>query len=345
MTGKTPQERGNLRQAQSQWAIREGLRGLQRRGRKLTPRLCHGLSFHSFCKILLISWLLCSPCLTQPENDARGSCGLILEQMAPGGESGQRKNIHCFLWDLLCHVDMKQTLELKPTLTRDNPCVSSTIICKWCQFFMTVPFGHWLLSFTYILCISTLCISAWAELNRDAGQEMFRTLLWEMGHLSSPSRSCLGRFSLIPNGRGALWVGPPTENHCSMKTALRGTERIGCPTPDPLKDLWADSQSYSLHLRSLPSLFHWEALHSQHMKCFELCSLKGLQRSIIVIPLLAVSFIWHAHKLLWVLEICDMQGLLKKVIFYKEKIGRHPAVTCASNDSYISVNEVNNTLF
>ena len=75
MTGKIPQRRrGNLKQALSQWVIREGLRGFQRRGRKtLTPWLYHSLSPQSFCKspsllaALLVpswhSWELCQrPC-------------------------------------------------------------------------------------------------------------------------------------------------------------------------------------------------------------------------------------------------------------------------------------------
>ena len=80
MRGKILQGRDNLRQAQLRTDIREGLRGLQRRGKKtLTLWLCHSLSPQSFCKSLLVSWLLCSPCLTQPGNSARGSCDLILE--------------------------------------------------------------------------------------------------------------------------------------------------------------------------------------------------------------------------------------------------------------------------
>ena len=69
--------------------IREGLRGLQRRGRKsLTPWLCHSLSPQSFWKSLLVSWLICSPSLTQPGNYNKD---LVLDQRALGANLARER--------------------------------------------------------------------------------------------------------------------------------------------------------------------------------------------------------------------------------------------------------------
>lgn len=151
-TGKIPQRRrDSIRQALSWWAIREGLRGLQRRGIKtLSPWLCHSPSPQSFCKSVLVSWLLCSPWLTQPGNYAKD---LVLDQRAPQRKSGQGKNVCCFPWDLLCPVAVKQTLEQKPTLTRDNSCVFSTIIYKWCQSMPSTGWGDFR---AYCVCLCEL---------------------------------------------------------------------------------------------------------------------------------------------------------------------------------------------
>ena len=77
---------------------------------------------------------------------------------------------------------------------------------------------QWLMSFT--------CIPVQIEPNKSPlRKRLLALLLWEMGHLSSPSRSCLGRLILI---RGSWWgdpagrAPPPQEGtpflagHCSL---------------------------------------------------------------------------------------------------------------------------------
>ena len=69
---------------------------------------------------------------------------------------------------------------------------------------------QWLMSFT--------CISAQIKPNKSPLRNRVKALLlWEISHLSSPSRSHLGRLILICGGRGAVCAGkgsvggaPPT---------------------------------------------------------------------------------------------------------------------------------------
>ena len=63
---------------------------------------------------------------------------------------------------------------------------------------------QWLMSFT--------CIPVQIEPNESPlRKRLLALLLWEFGHLSSPSRSCFGRLILIRGGQGhvALQVEPP----------------------------------------------------------------------------------------------------------------------------------------
>ena len=61
---------------------------------------------------------------------------------------------------------------------------------------------QWLMSFT--------CIPVQNEPNKSPlRKRLLVILLWEIGHLSSPSRSCLGRFIFICSRRQALWAKLP----------------------------------------------------------------------------------------------------------------------------------------
>ena len=76
---------------------------------------------------------------------------------------------------------------------------------------------QWLMSFT--------CIPVQNEPNKSPLRKRFLVLLlWETGHLSFPSRSCLGRFIFICGGRGgALWQSSPTVLHsCYLLGIPRG---------------------------------------------------------------------------------------------------------------------------
>ena len=58
---------------------------------------------------------------------------------------------------------------------------------------------QWLMSFT--------CIPVQIEPNESLlRKKLLVLLLWEFGHLSSPSRSCLGRLILICSRWGTLWA-------------------------------------------------------------------------------------------------------------------------------------------
>ena len=68
---------------------------------------------------------------------------------------------------------------------------------------LTLTAWQWLMSFT--------CLPVQNEPNKSPWRKRLPALLlWEISHLSSPSRSCLGRFILISGGRGLCGKAPPT---------------------------------------------------------------------------------------------------------------------------------------
>ena len=70
--------------------------------------------------------------------------------------------------------------------------LQSSLFVIYCLILTAWP---WLMSFT--------CIPVQNEPNKSPlRKRLLALLLWEMGHLSSPSRSCLGRLILILGGRG-----------------------------------------------------------------------------------------------------------------------------------------------
>ena len=69
-------------------------------------------------------------------------------------------------------------------------------------YYLILTAWQWLMSFT--------CIPVQIEPNKSPlRKRLLALLLWEIGHLSSPSRSCLGRFIFIRGGRRALRAEPP----------------------------------------------------------------------------------------------------------------------------------------
>ena len=81
------------------------------------------------------------------------------------------------------------------TLTQKDPCYPRNVICK-----------------PYLL--SLICIPMQVKLNKSPLREKLEALLlWEIGHLSFPSRPCLGRFILIYSGQesSAGWSYPTVE--------------------------------------------------------------------------------------------------------------------------------------
>ena len=67
-------------------------------------------------------------------------------------------------------------------------------------YYLIISAWQWLMSFTYMPCIPMQI-----KPNKSPLRNRFLVLLfWEIGHLSSPSRSCLGRLILICSRWGAL---------------------------------------------------------------------------------------------------------------------------------------------
>ena len=79
---------------------------------------------------------------------------------------------------------------------------------------------QWLMSFT--------CIPVQTEPHKSPLRKRFLVLLlWEIGHLSSPSRSCLGRLILIRGGRGFLWQSSQPHTSCRGQGKPQGTPKLG----------------------------------------------------------------------------------------------------------------------
>ena len=80
---------------------------------------------------------------------------------------------------------------------------------------LTLTAWQWLMSFT--------CIPVQTEPNKSPlRKRLLALLLWEIGNLSSSSRSCLGRLILIHGGRErwALQVEPPPTVQDSVENSM-----------------------------------------------------------------------------------------------------------------------------
>ena len=91
---------------------------------------------------------------------------------------------------------------------------------------------QWLMSFT--------CIPVQIEPNKSPlRKRLLALLLWEVGHLSSPSRSCIGRLILICVRQGSSVGGAPPQiynygiiikkNYQPVSAMLRISEDLGGP--------------------------------------------------------------------------------------------------------------------
>ena len=194
------------------------LGGYRKRGWwTLTPRLWHSLSTHSVCKKSpnLLAALLPLPDLSLKQ------CQRAVQPCAgkggfPGAIRTKKECINscetCFANTLnlndkgpnlkwVCFPESYSPLANWPWL-RISPQSSLFVIC------LILTAYDWWMSFT--------CISVQIEPNKSPLRKRLLALLrWETGHLSSPSRSCLGRLILIRGGRSVcVWGGcgqsPPT---------------------------------------------------------------------------------------------------------------------------------------
>ena len=86
--------------------------------------------------------------------------------------------------------------------------------------------------------MSFTCIPVQIEPNKSPLRKRLPVLLlWEIGHLSSPSRSCLGRLILIRGGqRGSVGRAPPQkvnsfylESYCTKFRVINGQEEGAQP--------------------------------------------------------------------------------------------------------------------
>ena len=188
------------------------LGGYRKRGWwTLAPRLWHSLSLHSaVCKKSpnLLAALL--PLLNLGLKQCKRWVGPCAGKGRFPGEIRPKKE-----WIKSCETYFANTLNLNdkgPSL-------------KWICFPKSYsPLANWpwlrispqsSLFVIYCLILSMIdelyLYSVQTEPNKSPLRKMLLALLlWEIGHLSSPSRSCLGRLILICGGwGGALWAEPP----------------------------------------------------------------------------------------------------------------------------------------
>ena len=128
--------------------------------------------------------------------------------------------------------------------------------------------------------MSFTCIPVQNEPNESPLRKRFLVLLLlEIGHLSSPSRSGLGRLILIHGGRGwggALWVEhPPTA--CSLVSSML------------ILKIQGEAESLIHQPRSMPRSFEtmaWKDIHRQNCWAYQLEKrpLRLERKSALVIP-------------------------------------------------------------
>ena len=101
---------------------------------------------------------------------------------------------------------------------------------------LIITVWQWLMNFT--------CIPVQTEPNESPLRNTLRALLlWETGHLSSPSRSCLGRLILICGGWGcSAGRAPPHQPTCFTNIQLDPLEKLIGETS--IKDLWEINYVY-----------------------------------------------------------------------------------------------------
>ena len=185
----------------------------KRRWWTLTSRLWQSLSPHSVCEKSpnLLAALLPPPDLSW--NNAGGQCSPEQEPVVPWGIRPKKECIKS------CEICFANTLNLNDK----GPCM------KWvCSPKFYGPLANWpwlrISPQTSLNVIYCLIITAWQWLSfmympvqikhnkRPLRNRLLALLLWEIGHLSTPSRACPGRLILIRGGQGGGRV-PLREEH------------------------------------------------------------------------------------------------------------------------------------
>ena len=184
----------------------------KRRWWTLAPQLWHSLSPHSVCKkspnLLAALLPLLHLSLKQWQGAVQSCAG---KGRFPGAIRSKKECIKscetCFANTLnlndkgpslkwVCFPKSYSSLANWPWL-RISP--QSSLYVIYC---LILTAWQWLMSFT--------CIPVQIEPNKSPLRKRLLTLLlWEFGHLSSPSRSCLGRLILICGGGGCPVGGAP----------------------------------------------------------------------------------------------------------------------------------------
>ena len=181
------------------------LRGYRKRGWwTLTPWLWHSLSPHSVCKKSpsLLAALLPLPDLSlkqcqkwvqpcagkgrfpgeiRPKKECINSCETCFANTLNLNDKGLSLKWVCFPKS---YSPLANWLWLRISPQSSLFVINCLILTAW----------QWLMSFT--------CIPVQIEPNKSPMKKrLLALLLWEIGHLSSPSRSCLGRLILIRGGQ------------------------------------------------------------------------------------------------------------------------------------------------
>ena len=219
--GKIPQGRANLRQVRS-WRGPQGRTwGAIEKGGDGPSPLSFDIAWVLILSVrsLVISWLPTSPTWLKLKTMLAVGAALCWKGWFSGAIRPKKEYIksceNCFAKNVLylnnkgpsikwvCFLKFYGPLALWPWL-RMSPYSSLNVI-----YCLIITAWQLLRSFT--------CIPMQIKPNkRPLRNSLKALLLWEIGHLSSPSRSCLGRFILL---QGSQWWGvlcrwsPPAVSH------------------------------------------------------------------------------------------------------------------------------------
>ena len=165
---------------------------------------------------LYISWLPYFPCPTAAWNNARGGCGQCWKGQVPQAIKPKKECTKS------CESYFANTLSLNDKgPSRKWVCFPKVL---WPLSYLTLTLNkpseffecyllldHYCLTITDEIYVSTLYSYANKSNKSPLRNRLLALLLWEISHLSSPSRSCLGRLILIQGGQVGPEGGAPAQ--------------------------------------------------------------------------------------------------------------------------------------
>ena len=170
-------------------------------------------------------------------------------------------------------------------------------------YYLIISAWQWLMSFIY-----TPCTPMPIKPNKSPLRNRFLVLLlWEMGHLSSPSRSCLGRLILICGGWcGPAGVAPPPTTYHPVRIFKNGLVSLPEQKPRTINNLQNPTWSGSLILPCSPtSSFHTGLLAAHEWWFFK-----------VFYPSWVYFGVWSWMMIFEAFISLDLRMLFSKIVLY-----------------------------